>query len=103
MRMTPEQLRAMTALYARRPASRRRRDLIVEEATRTGGLTLQFWRLFRGHYWNEPEDLSLEECARRLSKPVSELVRVADATITAIRPLWMASPEFKEWIKGHSA
>ena len=93
MLLTREQLAEFEAEFARRPDRQRWRELVVEEATRRGGLTLAFWRRFRGVYWGEPAFMSLEECSKELRVPVSDLTELGDDVLKTVRRRWMASQE----------
>lgn len=53
-------------------------------AEERGGLTLAYWRLALGRIWGEPYMMTIDEVAKRLKRPVSELQVVVDETHAAL-------------------
>lgn len=101
MRMSPTQIASLDEALKRRPSAQKKRELIVQRARAEGGLTLTFWKLFKGPWFGEPTMLSLEECATELKIPVSELIKLGDRTMDSIRTELENSPEWKASRQGY--
>lgn len=52
-------------------------------AERTGGVTLEYWRLAMGRIWGEPFMMTDDEVAKRLKRPISELKAIVAETNAA--------------------
>lgn len=87
------------ASFARRPASRKLRDLVVAAATEEGGLVLKVWQALEPQYWGLGDPLTSDQVAKTLNLPVSTVHEIADRIRSKVRPLWIASPEHAEWLK----
>lgn len=96
---------AYIEIFKAEPATKKLRTLIVEYAEQKGGLTLAFWKTFRGapflhpdfnHPDADPMPRTVAESAQRLGVPVSSAEKILDDTMAAVRPLWLASSEYQE-------
>lgn len=92
-------------IFREDPNTRKFRTLIVQYAERKGGLTLAFWKVYRGgpflhpdfnHSDADPNPRTIAECAKLLRAPVSSLRKILNETMVATRPEWLASPEYQE-------
>jgi hypothetical protein len=95
--LTPEQLAEFEAEFGRSAWAQKLRELVVAYANQEGGQTLALMRLLHGIFWGEPRVLSFEQASQILNVPVSELMATYDRAMEVVRPLWSASPEYKEW------
>lgn len=95
IQLTPEQLARSDAHYARSPGNRKMRDAIVEYASEQGGLTLEFWRRKRGHWFGGSVIVLTETIAEELDVPMSELDRVWFETWDAVEPTLNADPDYR--------
>lgn len=68
----------------RDPRAVRAEEQLKDYADRTGGLTLQMWQLMAGHVWGEPRMMTMDEAAKRLNRPLSDLQRVHEQTNEAL-------------------
>jgi hypothetical protein len=91
---TPESLAEWNAAEDHDPAMAKLRDLTVEYVTSQGGLTLDVWRLYMGHWFSTNVKMSTPEVARKLG--ISELLalNIVRSTDAVIIPRWRRSPEF---------
>jgi hypothetical protein len=97
---TPESLAEWNAAENDDPAMAKLRDLTVEYVTAQGGLTLDVWRLYMGHWFFRNVMMSTPEVARELG--ISELLalNIVRSTDAVIIPRWRRSPEFLRSISG---
>ena len=65
-------------------------DDVRAYAEKQGGLTLAYWRLALGRIWGEPYMMTMDEVAKRLGRPVSELQGLVDETHAALG--WESRP-----------
>jgi len=91
-RHSVSELRAIRARIDADPYQSALAAQVASYAKRTGGLTLEFWRLFQGPWFNEPWVMTLEGCAERLRVPVSELVKIGEETAKSV-PILRQRPE----------
>jgi hypothetical protein len=74
------------------------RELTVDYVTAQGGITLEVWRLYMGHWFSADEMMTIEGVAAQLgiSQPLAlNIVRSTDAVIV---PRWRRTPEFRRSI-----
>ena len=103
---TREQAKAAyVEIFKAEPGTKKFRTLVVEYAEQKGGLTLAFWKTFRGapflhpdfnHPDADPMPRTVAESAQRLGVPVSSVEKILNDTMAAVRPLWLASPEYQD-------
>jgi hypothetical protein len=82
----PQQLKELRQVMDSYPLLSRKRELVVAYARVKGGLTLDFWKLFMGPWFEEPWVMTLEGCSQRLGVPVSDLRQICKETQAAIDP-----------------
>ncbi|SRR6266702_5190494 len=95
IQLSPEDLKSLRDVMDADPVSTKLRVLIVDYATKEGGQTLAFWRLFQGFLFGEPHMMSADEVAKRMGLPVSKMHAIYAETMEAVQPLWFSSPEYK--------
>lgn len=92
-------------IFKEDPNTKKFRTLIVQYAEQKGGLTLAFWKIYRGapflhpdfnHPDADPNPRTVAECAARLGVPVSSLKKILNETMSATRPEWLSSREYQE-------
>jgi hypothetical protein len=80
----PEEMAYFTDPTRRDPRAVRVEGQIRDYAERTGGLTLEYWQLALGHVWGRPHMMTMDEAAKRLARPISELQRIDEETNRAL-------------------
>lgn len=92
---TPELLAEWNAAEDQDPAIAKLRDLTVEYVTAQGGLTLDIWRLYMGHWFSTNEMMTTNAVAYELD--ISELlvINVIRSTDAVIIPRWRRTSEFR--------
>jgi hypothetical protein len=95
--LTPQQIEDLEAALAGDPAAEKLREMTVEQATQTGGPTLQLLQLIHGYYFGQPYAFTFEQCAATLNRPVSDLMNLYQQLMDQVRPLWMATTEYQAW------
>ena len=91
---TPESLAEWNAAEDHDPAMAKLRDLTIEYVTAQGGLTLDVWRLYMGHWFSTNVMMTTSEVARELG--ISELLalNIVRSTDAVIIPRWRRTSEF---------
>ena len=80
----PEEMAYFTDPSRRDPRAVRAEEQLRDYAERTGGLTLEFWQLLVGHVWGQPHMMTMDEAAKRLRRPISELHQIHEETNRAL-------------------
>jgi hypothetical protein len=92
---TPEQLADWIAAEEQDPAVARLRDLTVEYVTAQGGLTLDVWRLYMGHWFGGDVMMTTDALARKLGIAEQLAINIVRSTDAVIIPRWRRTPEFR--------
>ncbi|MGQ0481761.1 MAG: hypothetical protein ACT4O0_12160 [Pseudonocardia sp.] len=80
----PEEMAYFTDPSQRDPRAVRVEEQLRGYAERVGGLTLEYWQLALGHVWGRPHMMTMDEAAKRLDRPISELRRIDEQTNEAL-------------------
>jgi len=80
----PEEMAYFTDPSRRDPRAVLAEERLRDYAERTGGLTLEFWQLLVGHVWGQPRMMTMDEAAKRLGKPLSQLQQIHEETNRAL-------------------
>jgi hypothetical protein len=91
---TPEQLADWLAAEEQDPAMIRLRDLTVDYVTAQGGLTLDVWRLYMGHWFGGNVMMTTDDVALELGIAEQLAVNIIRSTDAVIIPRWRRAPEF---------
>jgi hypothetical protein len=96
---TPELLAEWNAAEDQDPAIAKLRDLTVEYVTAQGGLTLDIWRLYMGHWFSTNDMMTTNEVAYELD--ISELlvINIIRSTDAVIIPRWRRTTEFRRSVR----
>lgn len=94
-RSREEEIREIEETFAADPSGRKLRDLVVDYATRKGGITLAFIRLFNAPFWGDPDIVGIPDVAKRLGVSESQLKKIYNDMMDEVRPAWKASPEYR--------
>jgi NADH:ubiquinone oxidoreductase subunit E len=88
-------MKAFQEADAKDPAIAKLKEITVRHATEAGGLTLAIWRLAQGQFFGEPMLMSLDEVAKQLEMPLSEVRRIVTETDERIRAEWRRTSEYR--------
>ena len=96
---TPELLAEWNAAEDQDPAIAKLRDLTVEYVTAQGGLTLDIWRLYMGHWFSTNVMMTTDAVPYELD--ISELlvINVIRSTDAVIIPRWRRTTEFRRSVR----
>lgn len=99
VRLSESEMRGFEQSAEEDPAIKRLNQLTVEYAQKQGGITLEFWKLHMGRLFGLPWMMTVDECAKRLRLPISQLKSIAIESEYAIAKRWEASAEYQrsEW------
>lgn len=92
---TPESLAKWQAHAQQDPAMAKLRDLTVAYVSVQGGLMLDVWRLYMGHWFGEAQMMTLREAADRLGISEAHAENIIRATDAAVVPQWRRTDEFR--------
>jgi hypothetical protein len=92
---TPESLAEWNEAEDHDPAMAKLRDLTVEYVTAQGGLTLDVWRLYMGHWFSTNVMMTTADVAYELGIPELLALNIVRSTDAVIIPRWRRTPEFR--------
>jgi hypothetical protein len=92
---TPESLAEWTAAEDHDPVMAKLRELTVEYVSAQGGLTLDVWRLYMGHWFSTNVMMTVAEVASELDIPELLALNIVRSTDAVIIPRWRRTPEFR--------
>jgi hypothetical protein len=92
--LTPDSLAEWIAAEDDDPAMAKLRELTVDYVSAQGGLTLDVWRLYMGHWFGSTVMMSTPEAARELGISESLALNIVRSTDAVIIPRWRRTPEF---------
>jgi hypothetical protein len=92
---TAESLAEWNAAEEHDPAMAKLRELTVEYVTAQGGLTLDVWQLYMGHWFSTNVMMTTAEVAHELSIPELLALNIVRSTDAVIIPRWRRTPEFR--------
>lgn len=101
MQHSPEQLASWIAAEEQDPAMAKLRDLTVEYVEAQGGLTLDVWRLYMGHWFASNVTMTIEDVARELQIPSRLALNIVRSTDAVIIPRWRRTAEFMATAAGN--
>jgi hypothetical protein len=95
VRITPAEIEELAGRLSTDPAVAKLYELTKEHVEREGGLTLAVYKLHLARLWGEPFVMTSDEVARRLQLPVSRVTEIMTEVQNAVRPMWLATPEYR--------
>jgi hypothetical protein len=91
---TPDSLAGWIAAEEHDPAIAKLRDLTVEYVTAQGGLTLDVWRLYMGHWFSNAVMMTTTDVADELGISDQLVLNIVRSTDAVIIPRWRRTFEF---------
>lgn len=91
-----------SAAEDRDPAMAKLRDLTVEYVTSQGGITLDVWRLYMGHWFSTDVMMTIAGVARELGISEQLALNIVRSTDAVIVPRWRRTVEFRRSVAGPS-
>lgn len=99
----PDSVAGWNAAEDRDPAMAKLRDLTVEYVTAQGGITLEVWRLYMGHWFSTDVMMTIEGVAQELRIPSQLALNIVRSTDAVIVPRWRRTAEFRRSVAGLSS
>ncbi len=95
-----DQVAGWNAVEDRDPAMAKLRDLTVQYVTAQGGITLEVWRLYMGHWFSRDVMMTIERVALELGIPQPLALNIVRSTDAVIVPRWRRTEEFRRSVAG---